>query len=83
MITAGRFANLNRDYCTMQKGFCIFSLAVAGLVFLLFFADLLFGLLGMTDLAPFKYTNMILDIVFVVGAGTIAALSFLTYRQLK
>ncbi len=67
----------------MLKGLCIFSLAVAGLVFLLFFADLLLGLLGMTDVAPFRFTNMILDIIFVIGSGTIATFSFLTYRQLK
>ena len=83
MNATERIANLNRDYCVMQKGFCIFSLAVAGLVFVLFLADLLFGFLGMPDLAPFKYSSMMMDVVFVVGSGTIAALSFLTYRQQK
>jgi hypothetical protein len=65
----------------MQKGFCIFALAVAGLVFLLFAADLIFGLSGMVNLAPFKYASMITDVVFVIGAGVIASLSWMTYRQ--
>jgi hypothetical protein len=83
MTATERIAYLNRDYCIMQKGFCIFSLAVAGLVFVLFFADFLFGILGMSELAPFKYSSMVMDIVFIIGSGTIAALSFLTYRQQK
>lgn len=65
----------------MQKGFCIFALAVAGLVCLLFLADLIFGMAGMVQLAPFKYASMVIDIVFAVSAGTIAVMSFLTYRQ--
>ncbi|MEZ6093705.1 MAG: hypothetical protein R3C03_05645 [Pirellulaceae bacterium] len=66
----------------MQKGFCIFALAVAGLVFLLFLADLILGMAGMATLAPFRYANMIMDIVFLVCAGTGAVLSLLTYRQI-
>jgi hypothetical protein len=65
----------------MQKGFCIFALAVAGLVFLLFLADLVFGMAGMTNLAPFRYANNIVDIVFTVCAGIVVVLSWLTYRQ--
>ncbi len=65
----------------MQKGFCIFALAVSGLVFLLFAADLVFGMAGMNSVAPFKYASMITDIVFAVCSGIVAALSWMTYRQ--
>ena len=65
----------------MQKGLCITALTMAVIVFIIFAADLIFGLAGMLNLAPFKYANMIMDIVFVVCSLIVAVLSWLTYRQ--
>ncbi len=65
----------------MQKGLCIAALTMAVIVFAIFLADLVFGLLGMMNLAPFKYANMIMDIVFVVCSLVVGLLSWFTYRE--
>lgn len=65
----------------MQKGLCITALTIAVIVFAIFLADLIFGLAGMDNLAPFKYENMIMDIVMVVCAGAVGVLSWFTYKE--
>jgi hypothetical protein len=65
----------------MPKVLCIIALVVSLLFFVLFLADLLMGLSGNVALAPFKYANMIVDIVFVIGSGVLGVLSWLTLRE--
>lgn len=65
----------------MQKGLCIAALTIAVIVFALFLADLILGLAGMNQIAPFKYANMIIDIVFVVCSLVLAIMSWFTLRE--
>ncbi len=45
----------------MPKALCLTGLVVAGLVFLLFFIDLLFGLIGLQSYALFKLVSWWMD----------------------
>lgn len=66
----------------MQKGLCIIALSIAVVIFILFLADLILGLSGQVGLAPFKYApGMIVDIVFVVVSGILAAMSWVTFQK--
>lgn len=65
----------------MQKGLCIAALTIAVIVFALFVADLVLGLAGMNQIAPFKYANMVIDIVFVVCSLVLAIMSWFTLRE--
>ena len=65
----------------MQKGLCIAALTIAVIVFALFLADLILGLAGMNQIAPFKFANMIIDIVFVVCSLVLAIMSWFTLRE--
>ena len=65
----------------MQKGLCIAALTIAVIVFALFLADLIFGLMGMDHFAPFKNANMIIDIVFLIGSLILAVMSWFTLRE--
>ncbi len=67
----------------MPRVFCLAGLVVAGLVVLLFLMDLIFGLIGLTYLAPFKLANVTMDIVFLICAGILAFLSWSSLRELK
>lgn len=65
----------------MQKILCYIALAGAVIVFLLFGADLLFGLLGMVDLAPFRFSNILIDAVFTACGLAIGIMSWFTLRE--
>ncbi len=65
----------------MQKGLCITAITIAVIVFAVFLADLILGLLGMVEFAPFKFANMIIDIVFVICALGVGVLSWYTYKE--
>ena len=65
----------------MQKGLCITALTISVIVFAIFLADLVFGSLGMPNLAPFKQANMIMDIVFVVCSLAVGVLCWFTYKE--
>lgn len=65
----------------MPKVLCIIALVISLLTFVLFLADLLMGMSGNLALAPFKYSNMIVDIVFVASSGILAVLSWFTLRE--
>lgn len=65
----------------VQKGLCIAALTIAVIVFALFLADLILGLAGMNQIAPFKYANMIIDIVFIVCSLVLAVMSWFTLRE--
>ncbi len=65
----------------MQKGLCIAALSIAVIVFALFSADLILGLLEMYQLAPFKYANVIIDIVFIICSIALGLMSWFTLRE--
>jgi len=65
----------------VPKGLCITALTISVIVLVLFLADLILGLAGMANLAPFKYNNMIMDIIFIVCSGSLAVMSWFTFRE--
>jgi len=65
----------------VQKGLCIAAFSIAVIVFALFLADLILGMAGMNQLAPFKYANMLMDIVFIVCAMILGAMSWFTMKE--
>ena len=65
----------------MPKGLCITALTISVIVLVLFSSDLILGLAGMENLAPFKYSNMVMDIIFVVCSGALAIMSWFTFRE--
>lgn len=65
----------------MLKGLCITALTIAVIVFALFLADLVFGMAGMSNLAPFKYTNLVMDIIFIACSAILAVMSWFTFRD--
>ena len=67
----------------MPKALCLTGLVVAGLVFLLFFLDLLFGLIGQTGLAPFKMVSPLMDVMFILTAAILAYLAWSSFREQK
>lgn len=60
----------------MSKFLCIASTALAAIIFLIFLLDLAAGV-------PFGKANALMDIIFVLCAGGVAALSVLSLRQQK
>lgn len=65
----------------MPKALCLTGLVVSILVFLIFFLDLLFGLMGAIEWAPLKYASMVMDIVFIICSAGVAFLSWQTFRE--
>lgn len=61
----------------MPKILCIYSLAISGILFLLFFIDMLSGF-------PFdKAGGMMMNISFLVCTLIVGVFSFLTLRELR
>ncbi len=60
----------------MSKFLCIASTTLSAIIFLIFLLDLAAGI-------PFGKANTLMDIMFVLCAGGVAALSVLSLRQLK
>lgn len=67
----------------MPKALCLTGLVIAILVFLIFFFDLLFGMLGMLSFAPFRMSNVTMDILFILCAAGLGYLSWTSFRELK
>ncbi|MGN6133170.1 MAG: hypothetical protein ACTHOU_01675 [Aureliella sp.] len=67
----------------MPKALCLTGLVIAILVFLIFFFDLLFGMLGMTSFAPFKMSSVMMDVIFLLCASGLAFASWTSFRELK
>ena len=60
----------------MSKFLCIFAAVISAILFLLFLLDLIAGI-------PFNKANALLDVVFIVCAGGIVALSALCFLKQK
>lgn len=67
----------------MPKALCLTGLVIAILVFLIFLSDLLFGMIGMASLAPFKMSNTMMDIIFLLCAAGLAFVSWTSFKELK
>lgn len=67
----------------MTKALCLIGLVIAILVFLLFFLDLLFGLLGMMALAPFQKVSIVMDILFLLCSLGLGFLAWSSFREQK
>lgn len=67
----------------MPKILCLTGLVVSGLIALIFFMDLAFGLMGMLTLAPFKLTSILLDIVLLLSSIALGFMSWTSFRELK
>ncbi|MCR9295347.1 MAG: hypothetical protein NXI32_21735 [bacterium] len=67
----------------MPKVLCLIGMVLAILVFLIFLADLVFGLSGMLDYAPLRGANYIMDIVFMLSSGALIYLAYATFREQK
>lgn len=65
----------------MQKGLCIVAITISLIVFVVFLADLVLGLLGMETLAPFNSASMMIDIVFVVCSLVLGVMSWFTFKE--
>ena len=65
----------------MQKGLCIAALTISVIVFVLFLADLILGMAGMNEVAPFKYADLTIDIVFSVCSFALALMSWFTLKE--
>lgn len=65
----------------MPKALCLFSLVASILVASLFLLDALAAMLGQTGLAILGGVSLTMDITFIVLAGVMAFLSWLTYKQ--
>ena len=65
----------------MPKALCLISLVASILVVVLFFADLVMGLIGMQDLAPLRSASTLMDAVFIVAGAALIFMSWTTYRQ--
>ena len=60
----------------MSKFLCIFAASVSAILLLVFLVDLLAGF-------PFNKVNALMDIIFVVCFGGVAALSVLSFLKQK
>jgi len=65
----------------MPKALCLTGLVIASLVFLIFLLDLVLGLAGLVNMAPFRYASVLTDIIFMMAAGGLAYLAWSTYRE--
>lgn len=58
----------------MPKALCLTGMVIAIVVFLLFLLDLILKV-------PFQRANLIMDVVFVLCAGTLGFISWTTFRE--
>lgn len=65
----------------MPKALCLIGLVTAGLVFLIFLLDLVLGLSGLTNMAPFRSASILMDIIFMLAAGGLAYVAWLAFRE--
>lgn len=65
----------------MPKALCLVGLVIASLVFLIFLLDLVLGLAGLVNMAPFRYASVPMDIIFMMAAGGLAYVAWTTYRE--
>ena len=65
----------------MPKALCMAGMVISILVLVLFLLDLIFGMVGIGWLAPFRMASPIMDIAFVICAAALGYLSWATFRE--
>ena len=65
----------------MPKALCLIGLVISSLVFLIFLLDLVLGLSGLMNMAPFQSASLLMDFIFMLAAGGLAYASWLTFRE--
>jgi hypothetical protein len=65
----------------MPRLLCLSGLVVAGLVLLLFLADLIMSFTGGGGI--FSYPSLLMDIVFIICAGLLGYLAWVSLKDLK
>ncbi|MEO8497275.1 MAG: hypothetical protein ABI614_19570 [Planctomycetota bacterium] len=58
----------------MPKALCLAGMVIAIVVFLLFLLDLILKV-------PFQRANLVMDVAFVLCAGTLGFISWTTFRE--
>jgi hypothetical protein len=65
----------------MPKALCLISLVASILVVVLFLADAVLGMAGMSEIAPLGSASLMMDIAFVIFGAAMIYLSYSTYRE--
>jgi len=65
----------------MPKALCLISLVASILIVVLFLTDAAMGLLGMSDIAPLRSANLMMDIAFIILGSAMIYMSWSTYRE--
>ncbi|MFM7974608.1 MAG: hypothetical protein ACKO8U_05990 [Pirellula sp.] len=65
----------------MPKILCLLGLVVAGLIGLLFLADLIMSFAGSGGI--FSYPSLLMDIAFIAAAGMLGYLGWTAFKELK
>jgi len=65
----------------MPKALCISGMVISILIFMVFFADFLTGMIGFNTIAPFKYASPLMDITFIVCSAVLGYLSWTTWKE--
>jgi hypothetical protein len=65
----------------MPKILCLLGLVVAGLIGLLFLADLIMSFAGSGGI--FSYPSLLMDIAFITAAGMLGYLAWTAFKELK
>lgn len=65
----------------MPKALCLISLVASILVVVLFLADAVLGMAGMSEIAPLGSASLLMDISFVIFGSAMIYLSYSTYRE--
>lgn len=67
---------------SMEKWMCWGSVVVAGLLFLLFLMDLVFGLVGV-PFQPFSGISYVVDVLGIITSALLIYLSWEALREVK
>jgi hypothetical protein len=64
------------------KALCISGMVIAGLVMIFFLLDFVFGLVGLTVAAPFKFSSPLMDVAFILLAAGLGFLSWSAWKEI-
>jgi hypothetical protein len=64
----------------MPKALCLIGLVFSALVFLIFFVDLVLGMLG-SSLAPLMMASWLMDILFMLASAALAYAAWIAYKE--
>lgn len=65
----------------MPKALCLISLVASILVVVLFLADAVLGMAGMSEIAPLGSASLLMDVAFVIFGAVMIYLSYTTYLE--